>query len=588
MLHEPFARDFSRYACCVVRIALGQINTTVGDLDGNVATMIEWAARATEAGADLVCFPELAVTGYPPEDLVLRPAFVTDNLEALEALARETAQGCAVLTGFVDRTDAGLHNAAGLLARGEVLARYHKIKLPNYGVFDEQRYFVPGSIGCAVRVASSALGISVCEDAWRPGPPFDEYRGEGVKVIPNINASPYHRHKIAERLDVCRARAAETGAWIVYVNAIGGQDELVFDGGSMVVSPEGELAWHAAMFEEDLLVVDIDVPEVEGGDFWPTVRALQGKTPLPDPSKAPWPEGPAEIYGALALGLGDYVRKNGFKEVVIGLSGGIDSAFTAMLAADALGGEAVRTVAMPSPYSSAQSLRDAADVAARLRVRLDEVPIDDVFKAYLLALEDVFARTEDNVAEENLQARIRGNILMAISNKFGSLVLTTGNKSELATGYSTLYGDMAGGFAPIKDVPKTLLYEVARWRNTRSDPPPIPDSIMAKAPSAELRPDQKDTDSLPPYEVLDPVLEAYVEHDRSPEEMVEDGMDPELVWKVVGLVDRAEYKRRQAPPGVKITPKAFGRDRRFPITNAYGRRPPMAEKGPTSPRAEQA
>jgi NAD+ synthase (glutamine-hydrolysing) len=571
----------------VVRIALGQINTTVGDLDGNVRKMTEWSARATEGGADLVCFPELAVTGYPPEDLVLRPAFVADNLEALEALARETAGGCAVLTGFVDRTDAGLHNAAGLLSGGQVVARYHKIKLPNYGVFDEQRYFVPGEAGCPVRVASSALGISVCEDAWRPGPPFDEYERERVSVIPNINASPYHRHKIAERLEVCRARAAETGAWIVYVNAVGGQDELVFDGGSMLVSPEGELVWHAAMFEEDLLVVDIDVPDPPGNFPGPQVSATR-KAALPDASRPPWPEGPPEVYGALVLGLGDYVRKNGFKEVVIGLSGGIDSALTALLATDALGPEAVRTVAMPSPYSSQGSLSDAAEVAGRLGVRLDEVRIDDVFKAYLSALEEVFARTEDNVAEENLQARIRGNILMAISNKFGSLVLTTGNKSELATGYSTLYGDMAGGFAPIKDVPKTLVYEIARWRNTQSDPPPIPDTIMEKPPSAELRPDQKDTDSLPPYEVLDPVLEAYVEHDRSPEEMVEDGMDPELVWKVVGLVDRAEYKRRQAPPGVKITPKAFGRDRRFPITNAYGRRPPMAEKGPASPRAHQA
>jgi NAD+ synthase (glutamine-hydrolysing) len=569
----------------VVRIALGQINTTVGDLDGNVRKMVDWTARATQAGADIVCFPELAVTGYPPEDLVLRSAFVADNLEALEALARHTAAGCAVLTGFVDRTNAGLHNAAGLLSNGKVVARYHKIKLPNYGVFDEQRYFVSGDAGCPVRVASSALGISVCEDAWRPGPPFDEYEREGVRIIPNINASPYHRHKIAERLEVCRARAAETGAWIVYVNAIGGQDELVFDGGSIVVSPEGELVWHAATFEEDLLVVDIDVPEASRGFPGPEVQAT-GKAALPDPSRPPWPEGPAEVYGALVLGLGDYVRKNGFEEVVIGLSGGIDSALTAVLAADALGPEAVRTVAMPSPYSSPASLSDAAEVAERLRVRLDEVRIDDIFKAYLSALEDVFARTEDNVAEENLQARIRGNILLAISNKFGSLVLTTGNKSELATGYSTLYGDMAGGFAPIKDVPKTLVYELAGWRNEQSHPPPIPDSIMEKAPSAELRPDQKDTDSLPPYDLLDPVLEAYVEHDRSLEEMVEDGMDPELVWKVVGLVDRAEYKRRQAPPGVKITPKAFGRDRRIPITNAYGRQPPAAEKGSGPPTAK--
>jgi NAD+ synthase (glutamine-hydrolysing) len=584
----------------VVRIALGQINSTVGDLTGNVDKMASWADRASEAGADLICFPELAVTGYPPEDLVLRAAFVEDNLEAVEDLARRTRGGCAVLTGFVDRSPRGLHNAAGLLSGGLVVARYHKVRLPNYGVFDEQRYFVPGRAGCPVRLASSALGISVCEDAWKPGLPWEEYADEGVKIIPNINASPYHRRKIAERLEVCRARAAETGAWIVYVNAVGGQDELVFDGGSMVVSSSGELRWHGAMFEEDLLVVDVDAPEAPAG--FPGVEAdksrnesrfetsLAGKPPLPDPRRPPWPEGPEEVYRAIVLGLGDYVRKNGFKEVVVGLSGGIDSALTATLAADALGPQAVRTMAMPSPYSSPESLEDAADVARRLGVRLDEVRIDEVFKAYLAAMDEVFAETEENVAEENLQARIRGNILMAMSNKFGSLVLTTGNKSELATGYSTLYGDMAGGFAPIKDVPKTLVYELSQWRNhhanaTRNEAP-IPDRVMTKPPTAELRPGQKDSDTLPPYEALDPVLEAYVEEDRSPEELIEVGMDPDLVWKVVAMVDRAEYKRRQAPPGVKITPKAFGRDRRMPITNAYQWRPrPMEPEGPTAPRA---
>jgi NAD+ synthase (glutamine-hydrolysing) len=557
-----------------VRIALGQINTTVGDLGGNVVKMAQAAAHATAAGADLVCFPELAVTGYPPEDLVLRPEFVTNNLEALDELARLSSGGCAVLAGFVDRSEAGLHNAAGLLAEGVVVARYHKVKLPNYGVFDEVRYFVPGTDGCPVRLASSALGISVCEDAWTPGPPFDGYAREGVKVIPNINASPYHRGKMAERLEVCRSRAAETGAWIVYVNAVGGQDELVFDGGSMVVSPDGELAWHATMFEEDLLVVDLDVPNASARFAGVAVRAsaqseAQFESSRLDPSRPPWPEGPEEVYRALVLGLGDYVRKNGFSEVVLGLSGGIDSALVATLAADALGPPAVRAIAMPSPYSSPESLEDAANVAARLGIRLDEVPIDDVFKSYLAALGGVFAGTKENIAEENLQARIRGNILMALSNKFGSMVLATGNKSEMATGYSTLYGDLAGGFAPIKDVPKTLVYQLAEWRNARSDPPPIPDSVMTKAPTAELRPGQKDTDSLPRYDQLDPVLEGYVERDRSPEELVAEGMDAQLVRRVVALVDRAEYKRRQAPPGVKITPKAFGRDRRLPITNAY-------------------
>jgi NAD+ synthase (glutamine-hydrolysing) len=549
----------------VIRIALGQIDTTVGDLDGNVATMADWAARASEAGADLICFPELAVTGYPPEDLVLFDDFVDDNLAAVEDLARRTADGCAVMTGFVDRTDRGRHNAAALLRDGRVVARYHKVKLPNYSVFDEQRTFVAGDAGCSLRVASSDLGLSICEDAWAPGQPWTDYASHRVRVIPNINGSPYHRTKAWERLEVCRARARETGAWIVYVNAVGGQDELVFDGGSMVVDPRGELRWRAAMFEEDLLVVDLDVDDGLG----PSSPAL------PDTSRPPWPEGPEEVYRALTVGLRDYVRKNGFGEVVIGLSGGIDSALVATLAADALGPAAVRTVAMPSRYSSPHSLEDAREVARRLGIRLDVIPVGGPFDAYLDALSGVFAGTQPNVAEENLQSRIRGTYLMALSNRFGILVLATGNKSEYAVGYATLYGDMAGGFAPIKDVPKTLVYELSRWRNADAaasgDVPPVPDRVLTKAPTAELREDQRDTDSLPPYEDLDPVLAAYVEEDRSPEEMIDAGMDAELVWRVVGMVDRSEYKRRQAPPGVKITPKAFGRDRRLPITNAYGR-----------------
>jgi NAD+ synthase (glutamine-hydrolysing) len=557
-----------------VRIALGQINTTVGDLDGNVDRMADWATEATGQGAALVCFPELALTGYPPEDLVFRRGFVDDNLEALDELARRTAKGCAAMVGFVDRTKRGLHNAAALLRGGRVEARYHKHKLPNYGVFDEQRYFVPGEEGCVLRMAGSDLGLSVCEDAWRPGPPFDGYAGR-VQVIPNINASPYHRRKTTERLDICADRARETGAWIVYVNLVGGQDELVFDGGSMVVSPRGELAWHADAFEEDMLVVDIPGEGSNG-------------PPLPDVTRERWPEGADEVYRALVLGLGDYVRKNGFREVVIGLSGGIDSAMTAALAADALGHEAVRALAMPSPYSSKESVEDARDVSDRLKIRLDEVPIDLTFRAYLETLAPLFEGTDQGIAEENLQARIRGNLLMALANKFGSLVLATGNKSEMATGYSTLYGDLAGGFAPLKDVPKTLVYEVARWRNEQSDPAPIPDRILEKPPSAELRPDQKDSDSLPPYEDLDPVIEDYVEEDRSPEEIIEAGADPDLVTRVVELIDRAEYKRRQAPPGIKITPKAFGRDRRLPITNRYSARPPWGPGGPLSPRADRA
>jgi NAD+ synthase (glutamine-hydrolysing) len=541
-----------------VRIALGQANLTVGDLDGNVETMATWAREAGGHGADLVCFPELAITGYPPEDLVLRPGFVDDNLEAVNELARRTGDGCAVLVGFVDRTELGLHNAAALLRGGEVEATYHKHQLPNFGVFDEQRYFVPGREGCQLRLADSDLGISICEDAWHPGPPFGEYARK-VKVIPNINGSPYHRRKSRERLEICAARARQTGAWIVYVNLVGGQDELVFDGGSMVVSPEGDLAWHAAAFEEDLLVVDIPGTE-------------DGRPPLPSPEREPWPQGAEEIYRALVLGLGDYVRKNGFREVVLGLSGGIDSAIVATIASDAVGPEAVRVLAMPSRHSSPESLEDARDVAARLGIRLGEIEIEPLFRTYLETLEPEFAGTEPGIAEENVQARIRGNLLMALSNKFGSLVLATGNKSEMAVGYSTLYGDMAGGFAPIVDVPKTTVYELARWRNKQTDPAPIPDRVMEKAPSAELRPNQRDTDSLPPYDILDPVIEDYVEEDRSPEEIVKAGADPDLVRRVVDMIDRAEYKRRQAPPGVKITPKAFGLDRRLPITNRYRNR----------------
>jgi NAD+ synthase (glutamine-hydrolysing) len=536
----------------MVRIALGQIDPSVGDLEGNVELMTAWASRATEAGADVVVFPELALTGYPPEDLVLRPAFVDDNLAALERLAKQTAGGCSIVTGFVDRTDRGIHNAAALVANGVIVARYHKVKLPNYGVFDEQRTFVPGVAECAVRLAGSELGLSVCEDAWSPGPPFDAYAARKTPVILNINGSPYHRGKAGERIEICRDRALETGAWIVYVNTVGGQDELVFDGGSIVVAPDGTLRHRAAAFEEDLLIVEID-----------------GELSFAEERPA-WPEEPEDVYRALALGLSDYVRKNGFTEVVLGLSGGVDSAFVATLATDALGPPAVRALAMPSRYSSPESLEDATEVARRLGIRLDVVEIDDVFSAYLDALKEPFAGTEPGMAEENVQARIRGNLLMALSNRFGSMVLATGNKSEYAVGYATLYGDMAGGFAPIKDVPKTLVYELARWRNARGPGDvPIPERVLSKAPSAELRPNQKDSDTLPAYEDLDPIVEAYVVGDRSPEEIAASGVDPELVERVVEMIDRAEYKRRQAAPGIKITPKAFGRDRRMPITNRY-------------------
>jgi NAD+ synthase (glutamine-hydrolysing) len=533
----------------VPRIALGQLNLTVGDLAGNVEKMAASAVEAAAAGAELVCFPELSITGYPPEDLVLRPEFVRDNLAALDELAAKTADACPVIAGFVDRTERGLHNAAGFLAGGEVRTRYHKIVLPNFGVFDEQRYFVPGERTERVSVGGVSVGLSVCEDAWHPGSPFSDYRG--VPLVTNINGSPYHRRKLEERLGVLRDRAREFGGWIAYVNAVGGQDELVFDGGSVVMSPDGEVACRAAMFEEDLLIVDVDDSAASAE------------------RQATWPEPPGSIYQALVLGLGDYVRKNGFDDVVIGLSGGIDSAFVAALATDALGADAVRVLAMPSPYSSPESVEDAVDVAARLGNRLDIVPIEDVFDAYRSALRPLFEGRPEDVAEENVQARIRGNLLMGVSNKFGSLVLATGNKSEYAVGYATLYGDMAGGFAPIKDVPKTLVYELCRWRNAEGPGEPIPERVLTKAPSAELRPDQKDTDSLPPYESLDPIIEGYVEDDLGIDEIVARGHDRATVDRVVRMIDRAEYKRRQAAPGIKITPKAFGRDRRMPITNRY-------------------
>jgi NAD+ synthase (glutamine-hydrolysing) len=533
----------------VPRIALGQLNLTVGDLAGNVEKMAAAAARATEAGAELVCFPELSITGYPPEDLVLRPEFVRDNLAALDELAAKTTDACPVIAGFVDKSERGLHNAAAYLAAGEVRVRYHKIVLPNYGVFDEKRYFVPGERSEQVSVGGISVGLSVCEDAWDPGRPFADYKG--VPLVTNINGSPYHRRKLEERIGVLRDRAREFGGWIAYVNAVGGQDEIVFDGGSLVMSPDGEVACRAAMFEEDLLIVDIDDAGAR------TDR------------DAVWSEPPESIYRALVLGLRDYVRKNGFDDVVLGLSGGIDSAFVATLAVDALGSDAVRALAMPSPFSSPESVEDAADVTSRLGMRMDVTPIDEVFDAYRSTLRPVFEGRTEDITEENIQARIRGNLLMAISNKFGSLVLATGNKSEYAVGYATLYGDMAGGFAPIKDVPKTLVYELCRWRNAEGPGGPIPDRVLTKPPSAELRPDQKDTDSLPPYEELDPIIEAYVEDDLGIDEVVARGHDRATVERVVRMIDRTEYKRRQAAPGIKITPKAFGRDRRMPITNRY-------------------
>ena len=539
----------------MLRIALAQLNPTVGDLAGNADRIAAMAAEATDLGADLAVFPELAITGYPPEDLVLRPAFVRDAMATVEDLARRTAGGCAVIVGSVEATEAGVVNAALALQGGVVAKRYAKANLPNYGVFDERRTFVAGFRGARAEVAGIRVGLSVCEDAWQDGAPFDAYAREKPPVIVNLNASPFHRGKTHERERICADRARQTGAWIVYVNAVGGQDELVFDGGSMVVDPTGAVRHRAALLEEDLLVVTIDDDGTSRAD-----------------ARAPWPDDLGAVYGAIALGLGDYVRKNGFAGVVLGLSGGIDSALVATLAVDALGADRVRGLAMPSEYSSAESLEDATELARRLGIRLDVVPIAEELDAYRATLGDVFGTPLAGLAEENLQARIRGNLLMAVSNAEGPLVLATGNKSEMAVGYSTLYGDLAGGFAPIKDVPKTLVYDLVRWRNARGGPGPIPDRTIAKPPSAELRPGQKDTDSLPPYDVLDPIVEAYVEGDRSAQDIAATGVDRALVDRILAMIDGAEYKRRQAPPGVKITHKAFGRDRRLPITNRYGKR----------------
>ena len=493
--------------------------------------------------------PELAITGYPPEDLVLRRAFVDDTLATVDALARATAAGCDVIVGFVDRSAAGVHNAAAVLQGGAVTARYAKCKLPNYGVFDERRTFVAGTEGVTVAVAGTDVGLSICEDAWEPGPPFDRY--VGTPIVANLNGSPFHRGKVEERADVLRARAAETGAWIVYVNAVGGQDELVFDGGSLVrgAGRLGRLSRRAVR---------------RGPPGRPDRRRRLRRRRSGRPGRA----SPRRCIARSCSARATTCTRTGFTEVVLGLSGGVDSAFVATIAVDALGADAVHALAMPSMYSSPGSMTDAEDVAGRLGIRLETVAITDVFRAYEKQLADLHA--VEGLAAENLQARIRGNDLMALSNRFGWLVLATGNKSEYAVGYSTLYGDMAGGFAPVKDVPKTLLYELCEWRNTVEPAPPIPDSVLTKPPSAELRPDQQDTDSLPPYEELDPIIAAYVEDDLGIDEIVAAGIgERSTVARVVAMIDRAEYKRRQAAPGVKITPKAFGRDRRLPITNRY-------------------
>jgi NAD+ synthase (glutamine-hydrolysing) len=538
---------------------MAQINTTVGDFAGNTQKILKAIAEARSLGVDLLAFPELAVCGYPPEDLLFKPQFIEENLRSLGQVV-EHSSGLAIIVGFVD-AKSDIYNAAAVVHDGKLVGVYHKIYLPNYGVFDENRYFQAGKECPVYVIAGVGVGINICEDIWYEAGPATAQAYSGAEVIVNISASPYHFGKRNFRERMLGTRASDNVAIVAHNNLVGGQDELVFDGNSMVLDEKGQLVARGKQFEEDLVVADLDVEAVFRTRLhdprWRKQRVLQVR------------DLPGEVYDALVLGTRDYVHKNGFEKVVIGLSGGIDSSLVAAIAVDALGPSNVVGVAMPSRYSSPGSISDAELLVQNLGVRLITISIEKAFQAYLGMLAETFEGTEPDVAEENLQARTRGNLLMALSNKFGWLVLTTGNKSEMATGYTTLYGDMAGGFAVIKDVPKTLVYELAKYRNSVAGSELIPYTIIDKTPSAELRPEQKDVDSLPPYELLDPVLTAYVEEDKSVEQIIAMGFEAKLVEQAARLVDNSEYKRRQAPPGVKITPRAFGRDRRLPITNRF-------------------
>jgi NAD+ synthase (glutamine-hydrolysing) len=568
-----------------MRIALAQIDTVVGDLDGNRERIVGRLQEAREAGADLVLFPELAVTGYPPEDLLFRPEFLRQARRSLDQIAAE-ATHIAALVG-IPWLERDLFNACAVCADGEVKAIYPKRFLPNYGVFDEVRYFQPGRDLLLLRIGEALIGPTVCEDIWQPGPPATDLALAGAHVIANISASPFHVGKGLEREEMLITRARDNTCWVVLVNAVGGQDELIFDGHSVVIDEEGDVVARAPSFEEALLVVDIDASTAVARRLVDARRrALAREREVPDPPvvdlgeerKQESPVGAlvAEPRGALEqmrlaleLGLRDYVEKNGFDEIVVGVSGGIDSALTLALAVEALGSARVHAVSMPSRFSSPETRADAKTLAENLGTSFLELPIDPIFEGFQQTLVAVFQGREPDITEENLQARIRGTLLMALSNKFGWLVVATGNKSELSVGYATLYGDMAGGFALLKDVFKTDVFRLSQHLNERAERELIPESIIERAPSAELRENQLDQDSLPPYPELDRVLEAYVEEDRSQEELRTDGFDPDVVDRAIALIDRAEYKRRQAPPGVKLRPKAFGRDRRTPITNRW-------------------
>lgn len=572
-----------------LRLGMAQINTTVGDFPGNTEKIIKSIGEARSLGVDLLTFPELAVCGYPPEDLLFKPRFIEENSRALQTVI-EHSSGITIVIGFVDARE-DIYNAAAIIHDGKLIDVYHKMFLPNYGVFDENRYFRPGGESPVYVIAGTGVGVNICEDIWYESGPATTQAYAGAEVIINISSSPYHFGKGKFRERMLAVRASDNVAIVAYNNLVGGQDELVFDGNSLILDEKGQIVARGKQLEEDLIVADLNVesvfrtrlhdprwrktsPAIEEQD-WPHVKMMVSATPVEGPKPAlPKRESqvrglPGEIYDALVLGTHDYISKNGFSKVVIGLSGGIDSSLVATIAADALGKENVVGVAMPSRYSSPGSLSDAKLLAQNLGMELLVIPIEKVFQAYLETLTEVFAKTKPDVAEENIQARIRGNLLMALSNKFGWLVLTTGNKSEYATGYTTLYGDMAGGFAVIKDVPKTMVYELVKYRNAQAGYDLIPAAVIEKPPSAELRPDQKDSDSLPPYAVLDPILTAYIEEDKAVEQIIAMGIDEAAIKLATRLVDTSEYKRRQSPPGIKITPRAFGRDRRLPITNRF-------------------
>ncbi|MFA5388173.1 MAG: NAD+ synthase [Candidatus Omnitrophota bacterium] len=535
-----------------VKIAIGQINTTVGDMEGNSNRISCCVRQAASRHVDLIVFPELSITGYPAEDLLLKPHFIKDNIRYLEKISRETG-GITAVIGFADRKNGNVYNSAAVVRDKKITYVYHKKHLPNYGVFDEKRYFTPGSGNALLKIKGFSFAVNICEDIWAKDTAAENKIFKKADFLVNISASPYHIDKIGERRKIIGAKAKRLGMPVVYCNLIGGQDELVFDGRSALFGRNGGVIAEARAFQEDLLVLDLAI----------------GKGAEKADRKFSQVSGEEEVYSALVLGLKDYVRKNNFNKVALGLSGGIDSALVAYIAADALGRANVLALSMPSRYSSEGTQEDAKTIADNLDIKLRVIPIDNIFGSYLDTLRPHFKGIEPNIAEENIQARIRGNILMAFSNKFGYLVLNTGNKSEVSAGYCTLYGDMAGGFSVIKDVPKKLVYELTQYRNKKEGRTIIPESVFKRAPTAELRPNQKDQDTLPPYDFLDSVIDLYIEKNKGFEDIAEELGHVEIVKKILNMIDRSEYKRRQAPPGIKITPMAFGKDRRMPITNKF-------------------